>query len=219
MCIDAFDGTGKSLCDFVFISHKTYVKLGVSAMKSLYFIPLILVNIVAIKLDSVKEVFRKDGDVNVALILRNKCNNTATLTENEQSIVNSAIWIAHQLNYSEVLFEHNFGLTVYKTCNENEEYETLFHLFQKRKEEFLLGIITTSKFSLKVRKFADALDLNVKGIVKCSQPLIKASVALLSALKWFDNVVVVAPDENIINQFSKLSKKEWICVDKYILHE
>ncbi|KAJ3643258.1 hypothetical protein Zmor_025982 [Zophobas morio] len=186
-------------------------------MRAFYSIVLILTNFGAIKLDGVKEVRRRDGDVNVAVILRNECNSTDLLTEFEHSMVDSVIWTIHQLNSSDVVPGLSFGMTIYKTCNEDEEYATIFDLFQKKKEEFLLGLVTTSRFSSKVQKFCDVLDLSVMQTVKCALPLVKASVALLRALNWVENVTVVAQDEVVLDEFLKVSRKEWICVNEYFL--
>ncbi|XP_008199173.3 protein bride of sevenless [Tribolium castaneum] len=164
---------------------------------------------------SVKEVFKKDGDVNVALILHNDCNSTTVLTQQEQSLVNSAIWTVHQLNYSEII---TFGLSIYKACNEKEEYQTVFELFQKQDENFLLGLISTS-LKPQIRKLCDALDLVIQATVKCPTPLVEASIELLKRLNWIENVTVIAPNEFILNEFAIISRKKWICVRDFVTYK
>ncbi|XP_044267098.1 protein bride of sevenless [Tribolium madens] len=185
-------------------------------MSSFYFILVILTNLCVTQSDvSVKEVFRREGDVNVALILHNDCNSTTVLTEQEQSLVNSAIWTVHQLNYSELI---SFGMSIYKTCNEKEEYQTIFELFQKQDENFLLGLISTS-LKPHIRKLCDALDLVVQPTVKCPTPLVKASIELLERLNWIENVTVIASNEFTVNEFSIMSQKKWICITDFVTYK
>lgn len=187
------------------------MKLGASEMRSFCCIFVIL-NFGVIQS---REVFRKDGDVNVALVLHNECDSTKVLTDSEQSLVNSAIWTLHQLNYSDQI---SLGLSIYKSCNESEEYQTIFEIFQKQDENFLIGLITTS-LTTQIRKICDALDLIVQPIVKCTTPLIKASIELLKSLNWVENVTVMAPNQKILNEFSKISRKKWICVKDFVMYK
>lgn len=73
-------------------------------------------------------------------------------------------------------------------------------------------MITWKPITRKLYSLAQVLEVPVTEISKQWMPLVTASVGLLTALKWQENVTLLVTEPNVFNYFYHESRKQWICV-------
>lgn len=159
----------------------------------------------------VNRVISVDGDVKLGLLVKHCPNDTEIIPYRIQSFISSALWTVKRINSLELLSPLTLGVDVYEICTENDYYKTIFSLYEND-EDYLLGVIEDRMMGEKIYKFCEVLNIKTVPAKKFSGSLVKASVRVLSALGWVDNVTVVVPNENIARDFFAYSKKEAICV-------
>lgn len=159
----------------------------------------------------VKKVAEIEGDVNIAVLVRNCQNSNNTVPFRVQSMISSAMWTTQRINYLDLLTPLKLGAEIYEICNETDYINTIFELYQ-RHEQYLLGLITSEQLSEKVMKFCDVLNIKVTKTSKYESFLVKASMQFLNALGWVDNITIYAPEEHVLDEFFGYSRKEFICV-------
>lgn len=154
------------------------------------------------------------GELNLALLVR-ECNSSEIV--HTRSLVTSAIWTTERLNFMEYTAPLRLGLSVYKVCKESDYYNAVFKAFVKQEDTVLLGVISDKKFSRKLEEFGGVLGVDHEVTTKYWNYLVKASVRLLGALELQENVTVVASREDVLMEFFRQSRKEWVCVRHCIL--
>lgn len=187
----------------------------------LKFLMSIIISIIFV--ESARQIYKSDGELNIALLIKNCINssdddNTPYIS---QSLLASAIWTTQRLNFLNKLSPTtlNFGLQVYETsCTENDYFNTIFELYQQQSKQYLLGLINDRLLSKKEFQFSNLLDVKSTVIIKNIKLLYKTSTSVLNGLGWTDNVTVIAPDETILKEFYRYSKKEYICLRDCVLY-
>lgn len=178
---------------------------------------LLVVASSAIGTSGVKRIFAIEGDVNVAVIV-NSCRNASDVVPYQhQTLVSSAVWTTERVNFLQILAPLKLGVGVYEACSESDYYKTIFDLYQQD-EEYLLGIISNTNLNEKVLQFCEVLDIRTVVTYRHHEYLMKSSTKLLSALGWSENVTIIAPDKNILREFYRYSKREYICVKDCLVY-
>lgn len=165
----------------------------------------------------VKQIFSIEGDVNVALVV-NTCRNFSDAVPYQiQTLISSTVWTVERLNFLSVLAPLKLGIGVYEVCTEGDYYKTIFDLYQQD-EEYLLGIISNENLNEKVLQFCEVLNVRTAVTYRYQGYLMTSSIKLLNALGWSENVTVLAPDENLLREFYRYSKREYICVKDCLIY-
>lgn len=159
-------------------------------------------------------VFALGGELQLALLVR-ECNSSEIV--HTRSLVNSAIWTTERLNFLEYTAPLRLGLTVFKVCEESDYFDALFKIFNSNEGSITLGAISDTKFSGKLKEFVGVLEMDYEVTTKYWNHLVKASVRLLVALELQENVTVVASREDVLMEFFRQSRREWVCVKQCIL--
>ncbi|KAJ8940608.1 hypothetical protein NQ318_004804 [Aromia moschata] len=167
--------------------------------------------------DGVRRIVGISGDVNVGLLVENCRNASDVVPYRVQTLISSAVWVTERVNYLGSLSPLKLGLGVYETCAESDYYKTVFDLYQQE-EEYLLGIVSDKILSGNVLKFCEVLGVPAQVTSRDRRHVLEASVQLLRALGWTENVTVLSPDENLAREFYRYSKKESICIRDCILY-
>ncbi|KAJ8920169.1 hypothetical protein NQ315_011830 [Exocentrus adspersus] len=168
-------------------------------------------------------IFSSEGDVYVAVILDgDSCRNSTTdlIPYRLQTLASSAVWTTHRLNFLQVLTPLKLGFDVYEACTESDYYKIIFDLYQEEEagSKYLLGVVTDGNPSEKVSQFCEVLDVRILSSYKYQGNLVRASVKVLSSLGWAGNVTVLAPDDNLLREFYRYSKKEFVCVKDCLVY-
>lgn len=171
----------------------------------------------AIGASAMKQIFSIEGDVNVALVVNTCRNATDAVPYQIQTLISSAVWTAERVNFLQILAPLKLGIGVYEACTEGDYYKTIFDLYQQD-EEYLLGIVSNANLDEKVLQFCEVLDIRTAVTYRYHGYLMKSSTKLLIALGWFENVTVLAPDENLLREFHRYSKREYICVKDCLVY-
>lgn len=74
------------------------------------------------------------------------------------------------------------------------------------------GVITWNPVPRKIRALSAALNVPITTVPKHWKPLVTATVGLLSAFHWNENLTLVTDDPDVLQLFFHESRKEWICV-------
>lgn len=165
----------------------------------------------------VKKVADIDGDINIAILVKNCQSSNDSIPFTVQSKISTTVWTTQRINYLQLLAPLKLGVEVYEVCNETDYFKTIFEIYQLE-EEHLLGLISSEKLDDKVLKFCEVLNIKVTKITKYESFLVKASIQFLNALGWVDNVTVFAPEEHVLDEFFGYSKKEFICVKECMVY-
>lgn len=165
----------------------------------------------------VKKIAATDGDVNIAVLIKNCQNSSATIPFTVQTMISTTIWTTQRINYLQLLAPLKLGVGIYEVCNETEYFKTIFEIYQQE-EDRLLGLISSDKLDDKVLKFCEILNIKVTKMTKYESFLVKASIQFLNALGWVDNITVFAPEEHVLDEFFGYSKKEFICVKECMVY-
>lgn len=162
-------------------------------------------------------IYSTDGDLKVGVLI-NDCNNSSDKSR-LNTYVNSAIFTKERINSLGYTKPFKFGLSIYEVCLERDYYNTLYDLFKQNDERFLLGVVNLNKVPKKVVEFSKVLDVPMKYTNLFWLPLVKASVKLLNVLNWKTNVTVISSNFNVLQEFHRYTRREWICVKKALLFE
>lgn len=182
------------------------------------YLELIVFFFIFAKIQAVSPVLEVEGDPAIAILLENCRNDSEVIPYRKQSIVSTAIWTTDRINFLEYLVPMKIGLKVFETCTTNDHFKTVFDLYSQN-ETYYLGIITDRKLNERFLKFDDLLDLRTIAISTQYNFLIKAAIKSLSVLGWTNNVSVLAPDEQIVSEFYKLSKPVFVCIKDCIVYQ
>lgn len=166
---------------------------------------------------AVKEVAEVEGDVSIAVLVRNCQSSNDAIPFNVQSMISSAMWTTQRINQLDLLSPLKLGAKFYEICNESDYYNTIFELFQKNEQQ-LLRVITDEQLSEKVLRFCDVLNIKVTKTSKYESYLVKASMQFLNALGWVDNITIFAPEEHVLDEFFGYSRREFICVKECMIY-
>lgn len=159
--------------------------------------------------------FVLSGELRFALLVQ-ECNSSEIV--HTRTLVNSAIWTAERLNFLEYTGPLRLGLAAFKVCREADYFKALFKIFSNRQEDsLLLGVISDRRLPRKLEEFAGVLEVDHEVTTKYLKYLVKASVRLLGVLELQENVTVVASREDVLFEFFRQSRKEWICVRRCVL--
>lgn len=162
-------------------------------------------------------VFVLNGELKLTLLVR-ECNSSEIV--HTKTLVNSAIWTVERLNFLEFTTPLRLGLTVFKVCDESDYFNALFKTFVDSKATLQLGVISDRNLiTNKLREFGGVLEMEYAVTKKYWSCLVKASVRLLDALELQENVTVVASREDVLMEFFRQSRKQWVCVRHCILME
>lgn len=157
-----------------------------------------------------------DGDLKLSFLLEDCSENLPVESNLGRTYVNSAIWTIERLNLLQTTSPLTLGLSVYQTCNDSDVYNSLFHIFQQHENSYQIGIVNIKPFSRSLIEFCKALDIKTKYVHKHWKPLIKAAVELLALLNWKQNVTILSEYKEILQDFYKYSRRQWICVEQII---
>lgn len=158
-----------------------------------------------------------EGDIKIGFLI-NSCNNsTSKLYVN--TLINAAITTTERLNALEYTKPFKLGISVYEVCDDMEYYKAIFGLFRENDEKALVGLITLKQVPTKIQGFCEVLDIPRKLTNKFWVPLIKASVRLLEALKWNENITVISPNQIVLQEFYKYTRRHWMCIRKAYIYE
>ncbi|XP_018574058.1 protein bride of sevenless [Anoplophora glabripennis] len=165
----------------------------------------------------VRQIYAVEGDVNVALIV-NSCRNVSDVVPYQhQTLMSSAVWTTERVNFLGILAPLKLGIGVYEACTEGDYYKTIFDLYQQD-EEYLLGVISDTNLNEKVLQFCEVLEIRTAVTYRHHEYLMKSSIKVLSALGWNENVTVLAPDKNILREFYRYSRREYVCVKDCLVY-
>ncbi|KAK9730301.1 7 transmembrane sweet-taste receptor of 3 GCPR [Popillia japonica] len=162
---------------------------------------------------------QKCGDLKINLLLEDCTEDLPVESSLGRTYINSAIWIIERLNLLQITTPLTLGLSVYQICNDSEVYNSLFHIFQQHHYTYQVGIVNVKPFSRSLIDFCTALNIKTNYIQKYRKPLIRASVELLTLLNWKDNITLLTQYKELVPDFYKYSRKQWICVQRLINSE
>lgn len=167
--------------------------------------------------DEVKKVYDSPGLLRLGLLLR-QCS---SLTPKGLTRANSAIWTTKQLNHLNYTQPYSLGLSIFRVCTRQDYYRAIFELFKKvgNGDAFVLGVVSDEEPVEDLGRFGEALGVPVSVAEDYGEGLVRASVKLLVALEWRENVTVFAEKGEILEEFEELSRTFWICVENFILLE
>lgn len=170
----------------------------------------------AIGAGGVKQIAAVEGDVEVALVVHT-CRNSSDLVPYKlQTLVSTAVWTTERINYLSMLPSLKLGLKAYEVCSDQDFFKVIFDLYQQ--DDYVLGVISDASLNEKVLQFAEVLETRTAITYRYYSYVIKASLKLLSALGWSENVTVLAPDENVLREFYRYSKREYVCVKDCLVY-
>ncbi|KAG5898753.1 hypothetical protein JTB14_010963 [Gonioctena quinquepunctata] len=175
------------------------------------------ISVIITETDGVKTVLEVEGDLKISLLLDHCRNSSEAVPFKQQSLVSTAIWTTQRVNFLEILSPLKLGLSVYEICSESDYIKTIFDLYES--ENYLLGVISERRLSEKVLKLCDVLDVRIRETSKNHGFLLEAAVEFLGAIGWVENVTVLAPDENVMQEFYLHSKAEFICIQECVIYE
>lgn len=158
-----------------------------------------------------------DGDLKIGFLI-NSCNNS-TNKFYVNTLINAAITTTERLNTLEYTKPFKLGIAVYEVCEDMEYYKAIFSLFRENDEKALLGLIGLKQAPAKIQDLCDVLDIPRKLTNKFWVPLIKASVRLLETLNWNENITIISPNQNVMQEFYKYTRRRWMCIRKAYIYE
>lgn len=160
--------------------------------------------------------FESRGDLNLGFIVK-ECDHSELILA--KSTIHSAIWLTHQLNRLNYTGQLKLGISAFTACQERGYLDAVFKIYQHSNDRLYLGIITDQQLPSKVDKLGKVLDLEYKTTARYWNVLVKVSVKLLSVLEWKENITVVAPSKEVLDEFYRCSRRESMCVKKGIIFE
>ncbi|KAB0795239.1 hypothetical protein PPYR_12078 [Photinus pyralis] len=164
----------------------------------------------------VNEVYDNKKDLNFALLLQ-ECS---PINPESWTYINSAIWTADRLNKLNFTSPFNFGLTVYQTCSEAEDYDAIYKIFKEEETGILVGALSNHPLSKNSKRFSDALDLRFVVTDSYQIWIFEAAVKFLLTFDSSTNVTIYAENENVLRILYSLTKNANICVQNgHVLKE
>ncbi|XP_065155456.1 protein bride of sevenless isoform X2 [Atheta coriaria] len=167
-------------------------------------------------------IYETLGSIHIGLILT-QC--TENLTAVQKTALHSTIWATQRVNDLKFANLNDFqvGLTVHQVCTEDDYLSAIFELYKNGLErgELLLGVMADYRDEVPrvVPEFADILKVDFYESVMYKQEIIKTVVKILEVLAWSDDIEVIAPDQNVLKEFYRITRREWMCVNRFHLHE
>lgn len=156
------------------------------------------------------KTFDLRGDVSIAFIV-SECGNGELLFA--KTSISSAIWVVDQMNHVGYAGNLRLGLTVYTVCKEPEYLASVFKTFRESEEYSpVLAVVTNKVMPKRVQEICKVFELGTSFTTRFWTPLVKAAVKVLDVMEWKTNVTVVVSNKEILNEFYKYTRREWICV-------
>lgn len=156
------------------------------------------------------QAFRMSGDVHIALLIH-QCDNSEILVG--KTSINTAIWTVERLNSLEYTSGIHLGLSVFTVCKETEYLSSVFKVFREHQERnAFLGIITDEPSSKRFDKMREVLGVESVSTTRFWGPLVKATVKLMEVLEWKQNITVVSSNSDVLKEFYRCTRKQWMCV-------
>ncbi|XP_017786518.1 PREDICTED: protein bride of sevenless isoform X2 [Nicrophorus vespilloides] len=159
-------------------------------------------------------IYKSDGDLNIGFLIESRMNSAL-----QRTLINSAIWTADRLNNIKQNEELEIGLAVYSVKGQEDYFSSIYEMYHDHRNRYLLGFMSTDGLPDKVDKFSRLLNVETKTFPKFTSSLIKAAVKLLEALNWVENIQVVTPDQFILREFYRITRKQWMCVKDFIIYD
>ncbi|KAI4461635.1 metabotropic glutamate receptor [Holotrichia oblita] len=167
----------------------------------------------------VNTIYDTAGDLKINFLLEDCTENLPVESSLGRTYINSAIWIIERLNLLQITTPLTLGLSVYQVCNDSDVYNSLFHIFQQHYHSYQVGIVNVKPFSRNLIDFSKALDIKTSYVHKYRKPLIRASVELLTLLNWKEDITLLTQYNELVQDFYKYSRRQWICVQRLIKSE
>lgn len=154
--------------------------------------------------------FDAKRDLNLALIVKECDYNEMILTKSK---IQSAIWIVDRLNTLNYTGSLKLGISAFTACEERKYLETIFRVHQLSAERVYLGVVSDQVSpESRVKNFCKVLDVQFKTGARYWDLLVKTTVKLLAVLEWKENITVVAKNSQILDEFYRYTRREWMCV-------
>lgn len=152
--------------------------------------------------------FEQEGDVNVGFVVEDCRESQGQL---DTTLASSAVWTIERLNFLEYTAPVKLGISVYRVCTKRDYLNAVFQLYRSNDQDRLLGIFG-HEFDEGIGGLCDVLGINRKVVVQYYEFLVKTAVKVLVALDWKENITVIAPNEYILKEFYRVTRRDWLCV-------
>lgn len=162
-------------------------------------------------------IYSNDGDLKIGLLI-NDCNNSSDKSR-LNTFVSSAIFTKNRINSLNYTKPFKLGLSIYEVCYERDYYKSIFDLFKQNDVKYLLGVVNLIKVPRKIDEFTKVLDVPMKYTNTFWLPLVKGSIKLLNLLNLKTNVTVISSNYNVLQEFHRYTRRDWICVKKALMFE
>ncbi|KAL1495084.1 hypothetical protein ABEB36_010558 [Hypothenemus hampei] len=158
-------------------------------------------------------IFNVQGDVSVSVILnKDNCKNCSDgLTQNERTLINSAIWTVERVNFLQILKPLKFGLSIYES---NREVDILKSLLESYDSDTCLGAVFLQEIGDKANKFSTLLQLSTKRKLPTDRFLVRAAVNFLIFIGRTYNITLLTTKEEVVDLFYYESRRNNICLDE-----